>query len=156
MSNIRCLSLPERHDYPAAGSHLSLLLSSKEVDDIISRLQKTDVTFFRATEILRDAKLKILGADNQHVASDPKKIRKGEALSPIIPVRGNLSISVRLTIAYGYHRACTIYLDDEDIEVACPTVGLLATQTVSDLERSIDLGHNELILVAFSYPPAQS
>jgi hypothetical protein len=124
MTNIKWLSLPEQHDYPAASSYLSLLLSPKEVDDVISRLQKTAVTFFRARDILRAAKLKALGADNRHVASDLKKIRKGEALSPIILVRGNISAQVRLTIADGYHRACAAYVDDEDIEVACQIVGL--------------------------------
>jgi hypothetical protein len=79
---------------------------------------------YSAPDILRAAKLKTLGSNDRHVASDLKKIRNGESLSSIILVRGELTNSVHLTIAYGYHRACAAYVDDEDIEVACPIAGL--------------------------------
>jgi hypothetical protein len=124
MTKIKWLSAPEQHDYPAAASYLSLLLRPKEVDDVIDRLQNTDVTVFWARDILRAAKLKALGADNRHVASDLKKIRNGESLSPIILIRGDHSTSVLLTIADGYHRASAASVDDEDIEVAGQIVGL--------------------------------
>ena len=122
MSDIQWLSIPEQHDYPAARSYLSLLLSPKEVDDVIARLHDVEVTTFKARDILRAAGLKALDAENRHVARDLKKIKNGEALSPIILIRGNLSTARRLTIADGYHRACAAYVYDEDVEVACQTV----------------------------------
>lgn len=124
MSNIRWLAIPEQHDYPAARSYLSLLLSPKEIDDVIARLHDAEVTTFKARDILRAAKLKALGAENRHVVRDLKKIKNGEALSPIILVRGDLYAATRLTIADGYHRACAAYVYDEDVEVACQIVGI--------------------------------
>lgn len=122
MSDIKWLSVPEQHDYPAARSYLSLLLSPKEVDDVVARLLKAEVTFFKAKDILRAAKFKALDEENHHVELDLKKIKNDEPLSPILLVRGNLSIGTRLTIADGYHRVCAAYLHDEDVEVACQIV----------------------------------
>jgi hypothetical protein len=33
-------------------------------------------------------------------------------------------VGARLTIAYGYHRNCAVYIYDEDVEVPCQIVGL--------------------------------
>ena len=123
MSGIQWLEVPEQHDYPAARSYLSLLLSPEEIEEVIALLLQAETTFFKAKDILRAAKLKALGADNHHVARDLKKIKNSEALSPIILIRGSLSTGTRLTIADGYHRVCAAYVYDEDVEVACQIVG---------------------------------
>lgn len=124
MSNIEWLSVPEPHDYSAALAYLSLVLSSQEAEDVIAQLRETEVTFFKAKDILRASKLKRLGVENHHVERDLKKIKNDEPLSPILLVRGNLSTGTHLTIADGYHRVCAAYLHDEDVEVACQIVGL--------------------------------
>lgn len=124
MSDIQWLSAPEQHDYPAARSYLSLLLSPKEVDELISRILEAETTLYKAKDILRAAKVKALGVENRHVERDLKKIKNDEPLSPILLVRGNLSIGTLLTIADGYHRVCAAYLHDEDVEVACQIVDI--------------------------------
>ncbi len=124
MSEIQWLPVPEAHDYPAARSYLSLLLTPKEVDEIVTRFLAAEVTFFKAKDILRAAKLKALGEGNRHVSRDLKKIKNGEPLSPILLIRGDLATATRLTIADGYHRICAAYLHDEDVEVACQIVWL--------------------------------
>ena len=48
------------------------------------------------------------------------KIDDGQALSPILLVRGDLSRGVPLQIADGYHRVCACYLTDENSDL--PTV----------------------------------
>ena len=124
MSDIKWLSTPEGHDYPAARKYLSLLLSPKDVDDIIVRLLRAETTFFKAKDLLRAAGLKALGEDNHHVERDLKKIKHDEPMSPILLVRGNLNLGTLLTIADGYHRLCAAYIHDEDVEVACHMVGI--------------------------------
>jgi hypothetical protein len=124
MTDIKWLAAPEPHDYPGARAFLLLLLTPKEVDDVLTRLSKAEITFFKAKDILRASRLKPLTDANKHVDRDLKKINRGEALSPILLVRGNLSTGVRLTIADGYHRVCAAYWDTEDVEVACQIVGL--------------------------------
>jgi hypothetical protein len=124
MSDIKWLDTPEEHDYPNARSFLRLLLSPKQVDDVLERLAKADTTFFAAKDILRAAKLKPLGDLNLYVARDLKKIKNEVELSPILLVRGDLAVDSRLTIADGYHRVCAAYWHDEDVEVPCHIVGL--------------------------------
>ena len=123
MSDIHWLTAPEQHDYPAARSYLALLLSPKEIDDVIARFSKAEITFFKAKDIFRASKFKALRLENRHVARDLKKIKNGESLSPLLLIRGNLLTNTRLTIADGYHRACAAYLLDEDVEVACQIIG---------------------------------
>jgi hypothetical protein len=118
MSDIKWLEAPEPHDYPSARS------SPKQVDDVLARMAKSDVVFFKAKDILRASKLKPLGEINAHVDRDLKKIKNGVELSPILLVRGDLTTDSKLTIADGYHRLCAAYWHDEDVEVPCQIVGL--------------------------------
>jgi hypothetical protein len=124
MTDIKWLAAPEPHDYPSARSYLLLVLSPKEVDDVLTRLSKAEITFFKAKDILRASRLKPLSDANHHVDRDLKKIKNSEALSPILLVRGDLSTGSHLTVADGYHRVCAAYWDAEDVEVACQIVGL--------------------------------
>jgi len=124
MSEIQWLPLPEDHDYPAARNYLSLLLPPDEIDALITRLQKAEISTFKAKDILRASGLPGLSEENRHVARDLKKIKNNEPLSPVLLIRGNLAASTPLTIADGYHRVCAAYLRDEDIEVPCKIVGV--------------------------------
>jgi hypothetical protein len=73
----------------------------------------------QAKDILRAARLPLLGEDNPEVVTDLKKIRKGKPLAPILLVRGDLAAGQMLQIADGYHRVCASYHVNEDTEVAC-------------------------------------
>ena len=43
--------------------------------------------------------------------------RKGNALSPILLVRGDFATGVPLQIADGYHRVCASYHTDENTDI---------------------------------------
>lgn len=122
MSEIIWLALPEDHDYPAAASYLSLLMSPGDVAMAISSFKSASISTYKAKDILRAARLPTLGADNHHVAKDLKKIHNGEALSPILLVRGEVKIDAALTIADGYHRVCAIRAFDEDALIHCKLI----------------------------------
>jgi hypothetical protein len=81
MSDIKWLSAPEPHDYPNARGYVLLLLAPKEVDDVLARLEKAEITFFKAKDILRASRLKPLSDVNPHVSGDLKKINKGKAFT---------------------------------------------------------------------------
>jgi hypothetical protein len=119
MTKIAWLKTPEAHDYPAAESYLSLLMPKQQVRLVIAELQKSPITHFKAKDIFRASGLPELGETNQHVAHDIKRIKQGQALSPILLIRGSISDGGALTIADGYHRTCAAYSFDENIDVPC-------------------------------------
>lgn len=108
---------PESHDYPAAGSYLSLLAPPDRVTDIVARLRTADVAHHKAKDLLRAAALALLPAGNAHVASDLAKIKDGRELSPVLLVRGDLTRGVPMHIADGYHRVCASYHVDENADI---------------------------------------
>jgi hypothetical protein len=113
---------PDDHDYPAAAAYLSLLLPDDEVARLTEALRVAGIVHQKAKDILRASGLRLLPADNPHVASDLAKIRRGRALSPILLVRGDLRRDVRLQIADGYHRVCASYHVDENTDIPCRVV----------------------------------
>jgi hypothetical protein len=125
MSSVKWLEKPEAHDFPAAADYLALLADSATVKKLTKRLQAGTVVYKKAKDILRAAQLSLLPVDNPHVASDLSKIKKGESLSPILLVRGDIVTGVPLQIADGYHRVCASYHTDENTDI--PVV--LATLT---------------------------
>jgi hypothetical protein len=44
-------------------------------------------------------------------------MKKGQPLSPILAVRGNLESGYALQIADGYHRVCASYYTDENADI---------------------------------------
>ena len=58
-----------------------------------------------------------LSTGNPHVAADLAKIKKGQPLSPILLIRGDLTSGVPLQIADGYHRVCASYHTDENTDI---------------------------------------
>jgi len=110
---------PEEHDYGAATSYLSMLATDAIVAGIVRRLEQAPLSHFKAKDLLRASRLPLLPADDPAVARDLKKVKRGELLSPVLVVRGDLDGVVALTIADGYHRICASYHLSEDADIPC-------------------------------------
>jgi hypothetical protein len=116
---VKWLAKPESHDYQAAEDYLSLIMPAKSAAEYRQKLSdaRDDVTHRKAKDILRASQLALLGEDNKHVAADLAKVNAGEALSPILLLRGD---GVHpLIVADGYHRVCASYWIDENTEIPC-------------------------------------
>ncbi len=124
MSKANWLVEPQEHDYPSAAQYLSLVLEPALVDAIVAALHGASMTTVKAKDLLRAARLPLLAVDNRHVSKDLKRINRGDALSPILLVRGDIAGDRPLVIADGYHRACAAYHLDENVEVPCKMVSL--------------------------------
>ncbi len=121
--DVKWLKLPETHDFPAAESYLSLLFDKKVVDILLTKLRAVkECTPFKAKDVLRASGLSPLGMGNSHIEKNSEKIKKGESLSPIIIIRD--SQKRKVIIADGYHRLCTVYITDEDVEIPAIIVSL--------------------------------
>jgi hypothetical protein len=118
------LTEPEEHDYPAAGDYLGLIAGPDVVNVLVAGLRRTQNVDRKAKDILRAAGLPLLPTDNAHVASDLKKIRKTQPLSPILLVRGDVTVNRAAQIADGYHRVCASYHTDENTDIPCRIVDL--------------------------------
>jgi hypothetical protein len=116
---VKWLDRPEAHDYQAAEDYLSLIMPAKRAAEYRQQLYdaRDDVTHRKAKDILRASQLALLGQDNKHVADDLGKINLGEALSPILLIRGGDGRP--LTVADGYHRVCATYWVDENTDIPC-------------------------------------
>ena len=117
---IKWLDLPEDHDYPAAASYLSLIYESKVVEALIDKLQSITTSNFKAKDLFRASNLSLLGISNSHVRKDARKIKTGNAISPLLLVRDQANGNV--IIADGYHRLCAVYRFDEDALIPCKIV----------------------------------
>jgi len=113
---------PDEHDYPAALAYLSLILPQEAAQELTSRLRAAEVQHFKAKDLLRASRLPLLAPDNFHVAADLRKVKRGQALSPVLLVRGQLDRGVALTVADGYHRICASYALDENADLPCHLV----------------------------------
>jgi hypothetical protein len=108
---------PDEHDYPAAADYLALLAPAAQIGEIVAALKQSPVVCKKAKDLLRASQLALLPKDNVHVQRDLKKIKKGQKLSPILAVRGNLDSGVAMQIADGYHRVCASYYTDENTDI---------------------------------------
>jgi hypothetical protein len=117
---IKWLSGPEKHDYPAAGSYLSLLYPDKIVGALVSKLRRAAMVEFKSKDIFRASGLALLGGDNSHVSKDRKRIEAGQQISPLLLVRD--AAHGKVLIADGYHRLCAVYSFDEDAVIPCKIV----------------------------------
>lgn len=117
---IKWLTEPEDHDYPAAESYLSLIYDTQNVEGLIKQLRETSISMFKAKDIFRASNLSLLGVSNSHVKKDKQKIRNGTSLSPLLLVRDTLNGKV--IIADGYHRMCAVYAYNEDAVVPCKII----------------------------------
>jgi hypothetical protein len=114
---------PDDHDYPAAASYLSLLMPGPSVDALVAELRAAPIGHWKAKDLLRASGLALLSSENPHVASDLKKVKDGERLSPVLLVRGSINKSAPLQIADGYHRICASYHLDENTDIPCRMAG---------------------------------
>ena len=113
-------SKPEKHDYPAAESYLTLIYDEEAAAKYAKALADAPMTSFKAKDIFRASELPLLGATNSHVRRNQKKIAAGKKLSPLLLVRDPRR--GKLIIADGYHRMCAVYSFDEDTSVPCKIV----------------------------------
>lgn len=113
------LKTPEEQDYPAALSYLSIVYPTTKARQLVNQLKAAAVVEFKAKDIFRASKLSLLGISNSHVAKDQAKVKKGEALSPLLLVRG---LNGKVIIADGYHRLCAVYTFNEDATIPCKIV----------------------------------
>ncbi len=115
---------PEEHDFPAARDYLSLLVSDAEAAAIVERLRHAEPVERKAKDLLRAAGLPLLPQGDLEVAKDLRRVVKGERLSPVLLVRGQLARGVELTVADGYHRICASYHLSDDTAIRCRLVEL--------------------------------
>lgn len=119
-SVIKWLDEPQKHDYRAAESYLSLSFGQQAARNAAEELQRAEMSSFAAKDIFRASGLSLLGVSNSHVAKDQAKITLGEKLSPLLLFTDKLH--GRLIIADGYHRLCAVYKFDEDAMIPCKIV----------------------------------
>lgn len=112
----------DEHDYAAAQTYLSLLVPPDRAAHIAERLRGAAIQYFKAKDLLRASRLKKLSAHNVFVAAELRKLKRGERLSPVLLVRGQLMQGILLTVADGYHRLCASYVVDEDVDIPCRLV----------------------------------
>ena len=117
---VKWLEEPEKQNYPAAFSYLSLIFTPKIAKGFVRRLKRARQSEFKAKDIFRASRLSLLGVSNSHVERDQRKIASGTPLSPLLLVRG--PARGQLTIADGYHRLCAVYALDEDALIPCRIV----------------------------------
>jgi hypothetical protein len=110
---------PDQHDFPAAGTYLSLICDAALVEKLVAQLQRATSSIYQAKDLLRASGLALLDKNNAHVAKDLDKVRSGHKLSPILLVRGNFNEHGPLVIADGYHRICASYWLDENSPIPC-------------------------------------
>ena len=117
---IKWLGKPEEHDYPAAGSYLSLLYPAQTAGALAAKLRRAAMVEFKSKDIFRASGLALLGGANSHVSRDRKRIEAGQKLSPLLLVRD--AAHGKVLIADGYHRLCAVYSFDEDAVIPCKIV----------------------------------
>ncbi len=119
-TKIQWLDEPQKHDYPAAESYLSLTMDFKTAKAVAAALKKAKVTKYAAKDIFRSSGLSLLGVSNSHVEKDQARILRREKLSPLTLYRDKAN--GKLVIADGYHRLCAVYKFDEDAMIPCKIV----------------------------------
>lgn len=119
-TKIKWLSKPQKHDYPAAQSYLSLTFEPRTAKNLADKLERARMTEFAAKDIFRASGLSLLGISNSHVEKDRTQIILNESLSPLLLCRDK--DRGKLIIADGYHRLCAVYTFDEDAMIPCKIV----------------------------------
>lgn len=109
---------PAEHDFPSASAYLGLLAGADVVDVLTASLLQAPM-HYRANDVLRAARLPLLGGENPEVAKDLKRIEAGEALSPVLLIRGDVASGRAHQVADGYHRICASYWIDENTDIPC-------------------------------------
>jgi hypothetical protein len=120
-TKIKWLGKPQKHDYPAAQTYLSLTFDLRTAKGLVDKLKRAKMSEFAAKDIFRASGLSLLGVSDSHVEKERTEIILNEALSPLLLCRDRNG--GKLIIADGYHRLCAAYTFDEDTMVPCKLVG---------------------------------
>jgi hypothetical protein len=113
-------SSPQKQDYAAAESYLSLQFEPEAAKKIVQTLKAAETSEFAAKDIFRASELPLLPDRDSHVEKDRAKIIMGEEMTPILLVRAK--DNGKIIIADGYHRLCAVYMFDEDANIPCKIV----------------------------------
>ncbi len=119
-TKIKWLRKPQKHDYPAAQSYLSLLFPPRVAKALVQRLERARVAEFAAKDIFRASGMALLGSGNIHVDRYRILIIHKRPISPILLYRD--AEHGKLIIADGYHRLCAVYTFDEDAMIPCQII----------------------------------
>jgi hypothetical protein len=119
-SEMAWLAAPRDTNYPAALSYLSLTFPAAKAKSLVRALKAAPMSSFKSKDIFRASGLSLLGLSNFHVERDRRKIRSGEAISPLLLVR--VPELAKVIVADGYHRLCAVYSLDEDAAIPCKIV----------------------------------
>jgi len=114
------LSKPQKHNYPAAETYLSLTFEPPLAKKFVDELGHAKMTEYAAKDIFRASGLSLLGVSNSHVEKYRAQIVLNEKLSPLLLFRDKNR--GKLIIADGYHRLCAVYTFDEDAMIPCKIV----------------------------------
>lgn len=120
---VKWLDAPQKHDYPAAASYLSLIAGPKAVRRAVKALEHAETVSFKAKDLLRAANLPLLPADDPDVAKELAKVRAGTPLSPCLVMRGSKKAGMTARIVDGYHRICASWHLSEDTVVSTRIAG---------------------------------
>ena len=118
-TKIRWEPQAQEHDYDAARQYLTLLLPDQDAKKVVAQLRRAPTRQFAAKDLLRASQTHLLEKDNDKVHETLKDIKKGEAISPVLLVRGDARLGATLTIADGHHRICASWHWDESCPIAC-------------------------------------
>jgi disulfide oxidoreductase YuzD len=116
-TKVKWLKEPQKHDYPAAESYLSLILEPWAAKSVAEQLESAEMMEVAAKDIFRASGVSLLGVSNSHVEKDRTRIIRDEELSPLLLFRD--ANRHMLIIADGYHRLCAVYTFDEDAMIPC-------------------------------------
>ena len=111
---------PEKKDYSAAETYLSLVYDNKEAAKLVKKLKGADTCDFEAKDVFRASSLPLLTPTDSQVKDNHEKILAGKKISPLLLVRH--AATGRVILADGYHRLCAVYSIDEDSVVPCKIV----------------------------------
>jgi hypothetical protein len=108
-------------DYAAAAQYLALLESPKAIEKALAELRAASVVPYKAVDLLRAAQLLVPKNDERPTREQIKKIKQGEAISPVLLLR--VPALKKVIVADGFHRICAAYRLDPDVEVRCKLAG---------------------------------
>ncbi|MFI4890628.1 MAG: hypothetical protein ACHQIL_08855 [Steroidobacterales bacterium] len=117
---IKWLGKPQKHDYPAAQSYLSLIFPPQTAKQLVAKLKHAGITEFAAKDIFRATGLPLLGSSNIHVNRYRKLIALKQPISPLLLFRD--TGHGKAIIADGYHRLCAVCTFDEDAMIPCQII----------------------------------
>lgn len=119
-AKIKWLGKPQKHDYPAAQSYLTLLLQPRVAKTLVEKLKRARLSEFAAKDIFRASTVPLLGGSDSHVDKYRQLIILEEPLSPLLLCRD--AAHGKVIIAEGYHRLCAVYTFDEDAMIPCQII----------------------------------